>query len=138
VTREPEPSLRSAHLFLPVSDRSAPWNCPRFATALISINAPGLRRARDDGWSCRLSGGRPKGSTMSNASLAMILAAMLMPLAACGGARSVDYTPSRGISADIDASRETGAGLEQRGMTTRTEPYGALPWQLDERHQNGP
>jgi hypothetical protein len=75
---------------------------------------------------------------MSNASLAMIGAAMLVTIGGCGGARDVDYRPSRGISADIDATYQTGATTLMRGRTTRTEPYGSFPWQLDQRHESGP
>ena len=75
---------------------------------------------------------------MSNTSLVVIVAAMLIFIAGCSGARDVDYRPSRGISADIDATYQTGASTLMRGRTTQTEPYGSFPWQLGERHQSGP
>lgn len=75
---------------------------------------------------------------MSKASSPVIVAVMLVAIAGCGGARDVDYRPSRGISADIDATYQTGATTLMRGRTTRTEPYGSFPWQLDQRHESGP
>ncbi|MGO8918726.1 MAG: hypothetical protein ACLQJR_22735 [Stellaceae bacterium] len=64
------------------------------------------------------------------------LLAALVALAGCagtGGARDVDYTPERGISADIAASH-TGPGALDRGETFTGEPIGAIPWTADERH----
>ncbi|HEV8028991.1 MAG TPA: hypothetical protein VGP50_16275 [Stellaceae bacterium] len=67
----------------------------------------------------------------------------LLPLAAAaliygcaGGARDVDYGQERGISADIDATYQTGPLLLKHGQIEHDEPYGAFPWQLDERHQD--
>jgi hypothetical protein len=71
---------------------------------------------------------------MSKAPVAMIVAAMLVVLGGCSGARDVDYSPSRGISADIDATYQTGATALMQGRTTEGEPYGSFPWQLDQRH----
>jgi hypothetical protein len=67
-----------------------------------------------------------------------MIVGMLIAIGGCDGARDVDYSPSRGISADIDATYETGATALMRGRTTQSEPYGSMPWQLDERHQSGP
>ncbi len=65
-------------------------------------------------------------------------AASLLALAGCaGGAREVDYPPSRGISADVAAGMPQGASSLYPGMTVgagATAPLGVLPWQLDERH----
>jgi hypothetical protein len=60
------------------------------------------------------------------------LAAMTV-LAGC--AQDIDYPPDRGISADIDASRYSGASSLYPGMSERSEPLGVFPWQIDERHQ---
>jgi hypothetical protein len=65
------------------------------------------------------------------------LMAALVLLAACassGGARDVDYTQERGISADIAATHAEGASSLDRGETVTGEPLGAMPWTLDERH----
>jgi hypothetical protein len=60
-------------------------------------------------------------------------------LAACGGgARDVDYRPSRGISSDIAATHATGATSLTRGRTESIEPLGDIPWLADQRHQEGP
>lgn len=59
-------------------------------------------------------------------------------LAGCaGGAREVDYPPERGISADIAATHFSGASSIYPGMDVNavSEPLGAIPWQLGERHQ---
>jgi hypothetical protein len=62
--------------------------------------------------------------------------AALALLGGCGdSAREVDYTPQRGISADIDAARLAGPTALRPGMAARGEPLGAFPWRLDERHQ---
>jgi hypothetical protein len=74
-------------------------------------------------------------SIAGRASLLVVTVALLGFVAACDGAREVDYRPSRGISADIDATHEVGATSLRRGMTTETEPLGAMPWRLGERHQ---
>ncbi|HEX7970383.1 MAG TPA: hypothetical protein VF502_19325 [Stellaceae bacterium] len=64
-----------------------------------------------------------------------VFLAAALALAGCGGgARDVDYPPSRGISADIDASHQTNSPIIKRGDRLRSEPYDAFPWQLDERH----
>jgi hypothetical protein len=68
----------------------------------------------------------------------VILAAVLLCAVACNGARDVDFRPSRGISADIDATHETGASSLRHGMTRENEPLGAMPWLLGQRHQGGP
>jgi hypothetical protein len=77
-------------------------------------------------------------SVVTKACLVMLAAALLCFAAACDGAREVDYRPSRGISADIDATHDTGATSLRHGMTTASEPLGAMPWQLGQRHQGGP
>ncbi|HEV2474949.1 MAG TPA: hypothetical protein VGX22_00310, partial [Candidatus Dormibacteraeota bacterium] len=73
--------------------------------------------------------------SLPKASFVMVTLALLGFAAGCDGAREVDYRPSRGISADIDATHETGATSLRRGMTTEGEPYGAMPWKLGQRHQ---
>ena len=57
-------------------------------------------------------------------------------LAGCAGdgMREVEYTQSRGISADIAATRNSGPSSLTPGETVRGEPRGAIPWQLDDRH----
>ena len=65
------------------------------------------------------------------------LMAVLVLIAACassGGARDVDYTQERGISADIAASHADGPSSVDHGETVTGEPYGAMPWTADERH----
>jgi hypothetical protein len=67
-----------------------------------------------------------------------VLAACLA-LAACGGgARDVDYAPSRGISTDIAATHATGSTSVMKGRTADVEPLGDMPWLIGERHQGGP
>ena len=64
-----------------------------------------------------------------------VFLAAALAIAACGdGARDVDYPPSRGISADIDAAHQINSPAINRGDRLRDEPYDAFPWQLDERH----
>ena len=76
--------------------------------------------------------------TKSTAVLVPALAA-LIALGACGGgARDVDYRPSRGISSDIDATHANGSTSIMRGKTTTVEPLGDMPWLTGERHQTGP
>jgi hypothetical protein len=66
----------------------------------------------------------------------LIPLAVLALLAACGGgARDVDYSPERGISADIAATYATGpTSMQNYGETTDMEPYGSIPWQAGQRH----
>jgi hypothetical protein len=62
-----------------------------------------------------------------------------LALAACGGgARDVDYAPSRGISSDIAATHATGSTAFMKGRTVEVEPLGDMPWLSGERHQGGP
>jgi hypothetical protein len=62
-----------------------------------------------------------------------------LALAACGGgARDVDYRPSRGISSDIAATHTNGSTSFMRGRTVEVEPLGDMPWITGERHQSGP
>jgi hypothetical protein len=62
--------------------------------------------------------------------------AAVMLVGACApGARDVDYPPSRGVSDDIDAARQT-SPLVTQGQRLRNEPYDAFPWRLDARHQS--
>lgn len=57
-------------------------------------------------------------------------------IAGCaGGARDVDYSRDRAISADIDASLSTTSPLLKHGQIEHDEPYGAIPWLPDTRHQ---
>lgn len=68
----------------------------------------------------------------------VFLAVAALALGACGtSARNVDYPPSRGISADIEAAHQLNSPIIKRGDRLRDEPYDAFPWQLDERHQPG-
>jgi hypothetical protein len=67
--------------------------------------------------------------------IAMPLLALLLAAGCAEGARDVDYPPERGISADIGAAHSRGSGSLNPGVTERSEPLGALPWQLNERHQ---
>ncbi len=62
--------------------------------------------------------------------------AVLALLAACeGGARDVDYSQERGISADIAATYATGpTSMQNYGETVTGEPYGSIPWTAGERH----
>jgi len=70
--------------------------------------------------------------TRSSAIIAAAAASAL--LAACsGGAREVEYTQSRGISADIAATHDRGPSSLAPGETTSGELRGAAPWRLDER-----
>lgn len=64
------------------------------------------------------------------------LLAVLALLGACsGGAREVDYSQQRGISADIAATYATGpSSMQNFGETVGMEPYGAIPWASGERH----
>ena len=65
--------------------------------------------------------------------------AAFLALAACGGgARDVDYRPSRGISSDIAASHATGSTALTKGRTADVEPLGDIPWLTGQRHQGGP
>ena len=67
------------------------------------------------------------------------MVAALLALAACGGgARDVEYAPSRGISSDIAATYANGATTFMRGRTTSVEPLGSMPWLTGDRHQGGP
>ncbi len=76
--------------------------------------------------------------TEGTAILASVLVAFLV-LAGCGGgARDVDYRPSRGISSDIAATHATGSTSLMRGKTENVEPLGDIPWLTDQRHQSGP
>ncbi|HUC66242.1 MAG TPA: hypothetical protein VMA53_12470 [Stellaceae bacterium] len=65
--------------------------------------------------------------------------AALFLLAGCsGGARDVDYTPDRGISADIAASHSPGSSSLYPGISGTSqsdEPLGLLPWLIGERHE---
>jgi hypothetical protein len=66
------------------------------------------------------------------------LAALFLLAGCSGGARDVDYTPDRGISADIAASHSPGSGSLSPGMSgiseSSNEPLGLLPWEIGERH----
>ena len=75
-----------------------------------------------------------KSSPIGTAVLAAALA-----LAACGGgARDVDYRPSRAISSDIAATHATGSTALMKGRTLDVEPLGDMPWVTGQRHQGGP
>ena len=61
--------------------------------------------------------------------------ALLAALAGCGGgARDVDYSQERGISADIAATHATGPTSAMGGRTISGEPVGSIPWTASERH----
>ena len=60
----------------------------------------------------------------------LVLAGMAILLAACA---DVDVSPERAISSDIDAVHDTGSGSTEPGIVDRREPFGSLPWELDER-----
>ena len=53
-----------------------------------------------------------------------------LSLGACGGARDVDYSRSRSISADTAATHEAGATSVRAARTTPGEPVGSIPWQM--------
>ena len=58
----------------------------------------------------------------------------LFVLGACGdGARDVDYSRSRAISADIGAAREEGSTSRSHATTTQGEPVGSIPWHMRDR-----
>ncbi len=65
-------------------------------------------------------------------------AVALVVLAGCaGGAREVDYPPSRGISADVAAGMPQGASSLYPGMNVGSggvAPLGVQPRQIGERH----
>jgi hypothetical protein len=61
------------------------------------------------------------------------LIAALFLVGACNGARDVDYSRSRSISADIAASREEGSTSRAHATTTQGEPVGSIPWQMRDR-----
>jgi hypothetical protein len=65
----------------------------------------------------------------------LITTLLALPLlAGCGaGARNIDYSYERGISADIDAAHFRGASSESPGMTAHDEPVGASPWRLGDK-----
>lgn len=58
-----------------------------------------------------------------------LLAPLVVLIGCGGGARDVDYTQERGISADIAATHATGPGSLDRGETVTGEPVGAIPWE---------
>ena len=43
----------------------------------------------------------------------------------------IDYSPSRAISADIDAVHDTGPTSLYPGEAPRDEPNGAFPWRIE-------
>jgi hypothetical protein len=65
------------------------------------------------------------------------LVAAVLVAGCAGGASDVDYTPERGISADIEATHESNPQLLKHGQIEHDEPYDAFPWRLDQRHQSG-
>lgn len=75
-------------------------------------------------------------ATMTRPSATLAALTVLALLAACGGdsAREVEYTQSRGISADIAATHYRGPSSLQPGETAAGEPRGAIPWRFDDRH----
>jgi hypothetical protein len=67
-----------------------------------------------------------------------MLAAGLALAACAGGARDVDYRPSRNISSDIAATHTNGSTALMRGRRVEVEPLGDMPWLTGEQHQSGP
>jgi hypothetical protein len=71
---------------------------------------------------------------MTRPSVTLAALTVLALLAACGdSAREVEYTQSRGISADIAATHDRGPSSLQPGETASREPRGAILWRFDER-----
>lgn len=69
----------------------------------------------------------------------LLLAVMMAALAGCDiGAREVDFTPQRNISADIAAALDRGPTASHPGIAAREEPIGAIPWQSHDRRPDGP
>jgi hypothetical protein len=66
--------------------------------------------------------------TQAHWQLTALVAALLV--SDCGGARDVDYTRSRAISADIAATHEEGSTSRSHAITTQGEPVGSIPWQM--------
>ena len=58
------------------------------------------------------------------------LIATLFLVGACDGARDVDYSRSRSISAHIAATYAEGSTSRSHATTTQGEPVGSIPWQL--------
>jgi hypothetical protein len=58
----------------------------------------------------------------------------LLALGCTRGARDVDYSRERAISSDIGATLNRGSTAVQPGVTSRSEPIGAIPWEINQRH----
>lgn len=68
--------------------------------------------------------------TQARFQLPALIAALFL-VAACGaGARDVDYSRSRAISADTAATQEEGSTSRWHARTTAGEPVGSIPWQM--------
>jgi hypothetical protein len=68
--------------------------------------------------------------TQAHLHLTAVAAALLLVGACNGGARDVDYSRSRAISADIAATQEEGSTSRWHARTTAGEPIGSIPWQV--------
>jgi len=70
--------------------------------------------------------------THTRLQLTALIAAHFL-VGACNGARDVDYSRSRAISADIAATQEEGSTSRWHARTTAGEPIGSIPWQIRDR-----
>ncbi len=69
---------------------------------------------------------------------ALLTVMLATALGGCGmGASDVDYSRDRAISDDIAATYQIGPNGNYPGRARQSQPLGAFPWQLDERHQAG-
>ena len=68
--------------------------------------------------------------TQNRLQLPALIAALFLVGACSGGARDVDYSRSRAISADTAATHEEGSTSRSHAITTRSEPVGSIPWQM--------
>jgi hypothetical protein len=66
--------------------------------------------------------------TQARSRLPVLIGAFLL-VGACDGARDIDYSHSRAISADIAATHDEGATSLRHATTTEGEPVGSIPWQ---------
>lgn len=69
-------------------------------------------------------------------SAVVVLGGAALLVAGCArAAQDVDYSRERAISSDIGATLNRGSTAVQPGVTSAGEPIGAIPWEMDERHQ---
>jgi hypothetical protein len=71
--------------------------------------------------------------TQAHLQLIALIAGALFLVGACNGARDVDYSRSRSISADTAATQEEGSTSRWHARTTQGEPVGTIPWQMRDR-----